>query len=114
VPIIRPSCSGCVFVLMEGSAEAVVSSDIEVDDQTFVGDRFRRRTQRGGLMQRPMRAMLVVVALELAQRVQQVSVVPDQGAVQQFVSAGTHPTLHHGVHSRHPDPGEHDRDAGIS
>jgi hypothetical protein len=38
--------------------------------------------------------MLVVDGLELAERVEQVGLVPDEGAVEEFVAAGLHPALH--------------------
>lgn len=52
VPIICPSWSGCMFVLVQGPAEAVVSSDVEVDDSGLVGHRFGYGTQRRSLVQR--------------------------------------------------------------
>jgi hypothetical protein len=51
--------------------------------------------------------------LELAQSVQQVPLVPDQGPVEQLAAAGLRPSLHECVHSRHLDSAEHDLDAGI-
>ncbi|GAA4089576.1 hypothetical protein GCM10022284_27430 [Streptomyces hundungensis] len=50
---------------------------------------------------------------ELAQGVEQVALVPDQGAVQQFSSAGLHPAFHERVHQRYPDPAEYDLDPRI-
>jgi hypothetical protein len=49
--------------------------------------------------------MLVVEVLELAQAVQQVGLVPDQSAVEQFAAAGLDPPLHDRVHARHADTG---------
>ena len=48
----------------------------------------------------------VVVVFEFAQGVEEVALVPDQGAVQQFASAGLYPAFHGRVHPRHPDPVE--------
>jgi len=62
---------------------------------------------------RQVSAVVVVVGFVLVQGVHQVMMVPDQGAVQQFVAAGLHPTLHHRVHPRHADPREHDLDPGL-
>jgi hypothetical protein len=76
--LFRPCWSGRMFILVEGSAEAVVSSDVEVADPGLFGDRFGRGARRRTLVERPMRPMGVVVGLELAQRVQQVGLVPDQ------------------------------------
>lgn len=67
-----------------------------------------------------MGPVLVVVPLVLAQRVQQVGLVPDQGAVEQFAAAGLDPPFHDRIHARHsgaaelhcdPDVGE-DRPGG--
>lgn len=49
----------------------------------------------------------VVEILELAQGVQQVKLVPDQGAVQQFMAAGPYRTFHDRVHGGYSDTGEH-------
>jgi len=40
--------------------------------------------------------------------------VPDQGAVQQFVAAGLYPPFHERVHARYPDAAEHRLDSGAS
>jgi hypothetical protein len=55
----------------------------------------------------------VVEGFELTQGVQQVVLVPDQGAVEKFSSAGLDPPLHERVHPRHPDTGEHHFDPRI-
>jgi hypothetical protein len=57
--------------------------------------------------------MGVVELLELAQRVQQVPLVPDQGPVEQLAPAGLHPPFHDRVHSRHLNAAEHDFDPCI-
>ncbi|WP_181923543.1 hypothetical protein [Streptomyces inhibens] len=57
--------------------------------------------------------MSVVELLELAQRVEQVPLVSDQGPVQQFTPAGLHPPFHERVHSRHPNTAEYDLDPRI-
>src|ERR1700692_4010966 len=51
-----------------------------------------------------MRPVCVVELLELAQCVEQVPLVPDQGAVEQFAAAGLHPPVHDRIHSRHLAP----------
>ena len=73
--------------------------DLQVQDPSWCGDRFGQRAQRGGLGQGPVRSMSVKEGLELAQGVPQMALVPDEGAVQQFASAGLDPTLHDRVHS---------------
>ena len=55
----------------------------------------------------------IVVVFVFTQRVQEVRLVPDQGVVERFVTAGLDPPLHDRVHSRNPDTGEHDRDASV-
>src|SRR5437773_1947607 len=50
--------------------------------------------------------MVIVELLELAQRVDQVSLVPDQRAVQQFAAAGLYPPFHDRVHARHLHAGK--------
>ena len=57
--------------------------------------------------------MGIVELLELAQGVQQVPLVPDQGTVEQFAAAGLHPAFHDRIHSRHLYPAEHDLDPGV-
>jgi hypothetical protein len=37
----------------------------------------------------------------------------EQGTVEQFATAGPHPSLHHGVHARNSYAGEHDLDSGV-
>jgi hypothetical protein len=50
VPIIHPSRSGGMPVLMEDAAEPVASADIEVHDLPGIGDWFGQGAQgRGGL-----------------------------------------------------------------
>lgn len=56
-------------------------------------------------------AVSVVEPFELAQGVEQMSLVPDQGTVQQFVSAGLHPAFHDRVHAGDADSGGDDLDA---
>ncbi|MEV4887931.1 hypothetical protein AB0K48_00880 [Nonomuraea sp. NPDC055795] len=57
--------------------------------------------------------MLVVEPFVLAWGVPQVVFVPGQAAVQEFVAAGLHPSLHDRVHARHPDAGEYGLDACV-
>ncbi|MFE4250577.1 hypothetical protein ACFRU3_13875 [Streptomyces sp. NPDC056910] len=44
---------------------------------------------------------------------QEVALVPDQSAVEEFTPAGLHPTLHEGVHQRHPDTAGVDLQPGV-
>ncbi len=77
-----------MLVLVEGAAEAVASSYVEVGDGARVGDRRWQGVQRAGVCDALVGPVGVVVLFELAQGVEQVALVPDQGAVQQFASAG--------------------------
>jgi hypothetical protein len=56
----------------------------------------------------------VIELLELAQGTQVVPLVPDQGPVEQLTAAGLHPSLHDRIHSRHPNPAQHNFDARVS
>jgi len=55
----------------------------------------------------------VVVLFELAQGVEQMVLVPDQGAVQQLVPAGLYPAFHERVHARYPDAGQYEFDPRV-
>ena len=82
-----------MLVLVEDAAEAVASSYVEVGDGVRVGDRRWQSVQRAGVCDALVGPVGVVVLFELAQGVEQVALVPDQGAVQQFASAGLHPAF---------------------
>jgi hypothetical protein len=60
------------------------------------------------------RAMVVVEGLELAQRVDQVGVVPDQGAAQELTPAGLHPPFHDRIHPRNADAAGDNLDASAA
>ena len=83
-----------MLVFVQGAAEAVVSSDIKTGDLVSIGERCGQRAQRSGVGDTLMRPVTVIEALELAQGVQQVCLVPDQGPVEQLVAAGLHSPLH--------------------
>jgi hypothetical protein len=57
--------------------------------------------------------MPVVEGFELAERVREMALVPDQGAVQQLASAGLYPAFHEGVHARYLDAGGDDLQPGV-
>jgi hypothetical protein len=71
------------------------------------------RAQWSGIRDAPMGPVRVVVPLVFAQGVEQVRLVPDECAIEQFVTAGLDPPFHDGVHAGHLHTGEHDRDAGV-
>jgi hypothetical protein len=60
-----------------------------------------------------VRSAGVVELFEFLQSVEQVALVPDQGAVEQLVSAGLHPALHERIHARDPDAAEHGLGSGV-
>ena len=78
---------------MEEAAEPVVSADVQACERGGFGDRFGQRPQGSGVRDAPVGPVLVVVAFVLAQGVQQVRLVPDQGPVEQFVAAGLGSTV---------------------
>jgi hypothetical protein len=71
-----------MFIVMEDAAEAVTSVDVQVSEPVDVDDRLGRGREWSGVDDAPVRAVLVVVAFVLAQGVQQVSLVEDQGPVE--------------------------------
>ena len=68
-------------VLVEGAAEPVPSADIKVRDPLGIGNRFRERAQWCGSLESPVGPVIVIEVLELSERVQEVSLVPDERAV---------------------------------
>jgi hypothetical protein len=71
---------------VRGAAEWILSMDVQVQDLPWLGDRFGQRAQGSGLIQGPVRSMLVVERLEVAQGVEQMALVSFEGAVRQFAS----------------------------
>jgi hypothetical protein len=102
-----------MFVLMQDSSKAIVSSDVEPGYLVRTGDRCGQRIQRSGVRDALVRPVSLVEPLEFAQGVEEVSLVPDQRAVQQLVPAGLYPAFHDRVHAGHLDAAEDDRDARI-
>src|SRR4051812_32661547 len=86
----RPTRSCGMLVFVEYAAESVSSADVEVVELLWFGDRIGGRPERRAV-QGAVVPVLVVVGLELAECVEQVGLVPDQGAVEEFVSAGLYP-----------------------
>jgi hypothetical protein len=58
-----------------------------------------------------VRAVLVVERLVLTQRLEEMGLVPDEGAVEEFGPAGPDPAFNDRVHARYPDAGSDDLDA---
>lgn len=71
-----------MFVLVQGAAEAVVFSDVEPDDLVGIGQRCGQWVQWSGVAEALVGPVVVVEVLELAQRVHEVDLVPDQGSVE--------------------------------
>jgi hypothetical protein len=79
---------------VEDAAEAVTSVDVQVSQPVAIGDWFGQRNEWSGVRDALVRSVDVVVCLEFAERVQEMSLVVDQCPVEEFASAGPHPPLH--------------------
>src|ERR1035441_4359230 len=90
------SCDQAIFV--DQATDARLSSDAVLTEIDRLGERF----QRCGAVQGAVRPVLIVVDLVLAQDPPQMVLVPDEGSVQQLVTASP------GC----PDVAEHGPDAG--
>ena len=82
-----------MLVLVEDAAEAVTSSYVEACYLVRIGDRDGQGAHRAGVGDALVRSVGVVELLELAQSADQVTLVPDQGAVEQLAPAGLSPTF---------------------
>jgi hypothetical protein len=82
-----------MLVLVEDAAEAIASSYVEAGHLVRIGDLRWQRVQRACVRDALVWAVSVVELFELAQGVQQVPLIPDQGAIQQLTAAGLHPVL---------------------
>ena len=107
----RPCRSSCMCVLVQDAGESVLSPDVEVIQSARICDRFRSWAQGCCTVQGPMGAVPVVEQLELPQCVQQVGLIPEQGAVQELAPAGLHPPLHDRIHPGCADGARDDVDA---
>src|SRR5437879_1799439 len=100
-------------VLVKGAAESVLSEDVEPRDLCRVGDRIGKRMKRGCAAEGPVRPVPVIERLELAQGVEEVALVPDEGVVQQLAPARLYPAFDDRVHAGHSDAALDDRQSGI-
>src|SRR5262245_22324890 len=96
-----------MFVRVEKSAQALVSSDVQAGDLAWISDRRRQWTQRPGVRDALVGPVGVVEGFELTQGAEQMMLVPDHGPVEELAPAGLYPPFHDGVHPWHPDTGEH-------
>jgi hypothetical protein len=97
----HPCRSGGMSVLVGDAAESVMAAYVQSRDLVRVGDRFGWRVERPGVRDALVPALAVVETFELAQGVQQVRLVPDQGPVQQLTAARQDPTLHDRIQRLH-------------
>jgi len=102
-----------MFVFVKDATQALVFSYVQVSDLARFGDRRGQWMQRAGIGDALVGSVLVVEVFVLAQSVEQVVLVPDQGPVEQFSAAGLHPPFHDRIHSRDLDAAEHNLDPGI-
>ncbi len=103
-----------MLVLVEDPAQTLASSYVQARDLPWVDDRRWQRTQRAGVRDALVGPVRVVELFELTQGAQEVALVPDQGAVEEFSSAGLDPPFGDRGHPRHPHTGQHDLDRRIS
>jgi hypothetical protein len=97
---------------MEDAAEPVSSEDVKLIESAWFGEWLGGRPQRRAV-QAPVGAVFVIEVFEFAQCVQQMVLVPDQGAVEELAPAGLYPPLHDRVHPWHPHPSEPHLDARL-
>jgi hypothetical protein len=109
----RPCWSSSMSVLVEGAAESVASAYVETGDFVGVGDGLGHWAEWRCLSHGLVRTVGVVMGFEFAQEAAEVTLVPDEGAIQEFVAAGLHPSLRDRVHARGADAAEGDLDAGV-
>lgn len=90
-----------------------MSAYVEMSDLRRIGDWCWQRVQRSAVCDALMRWMGVGEAFELSKGVEQVVLIPDHCAVQEFAAAAPYPPFPDRVHPGHPDAAEHDFDPGV-
>jgi hypothetical protein len=89
-----------MVVLVEDAAESIFSSDVELVQSIRFDDRWAEWAEWAEWAkwscgpQCAVCPMIVIERLEFAQDVQEVGLVQDEGAVEQFGSAGADPAFH--------------------
>jgi hypothetical protein len=109
----RLGSSGGVLVFVEDATEAVAAVDVQAGELVRVGDRLGQWFEWSVVRDPLMRSVEVVEPFVLPECMQQMSLVPDQRAVQQLAAAAPHPAFHNRVHAGHLNSAEHDLDAGL-
>ncbi|WP_043721102.1 hypothetical protein [Kutzneria sp. 744] len=77
---------------MDDSPETVVSAYVPACGPARIGHWLWNRTKRHCLIHSLVGTVPIVVVLELSQHAQEMAVVPDQAAIEQFVAQLLHPT----------------------
>ena len=98
-------------VLVQDATQSVCLPDLAVVESAGIDDRFRSGPQWRGALPVTVGSVIVVERFELAQRLQQVGVVPDQGPVEELAPAGLDPPLHDRIYPRRADGTLDDLDA---
>jgi hypothetical protein len=83
-----------MLVFVEGAAQAVVSADVETCDAPRIGDERGQRTRWSGVGDAVRGPVGVVEPFALPESVDQVALVPDQGAVEECAATSLYPALH--------------------
>jgi hypothetical protein len=83
--------------LVDDAADPVAAGN---SGRVDVGDGCWEGPERSSLIKGPVGPVLVVMALVLAEDVQQVALVPDQRPVEEFAAAAAGPPLHDRVRPR--------------
>jgi len=91
VALAEKSSAQLMLILMGHSAESVATSNVKACDLAGNGQRRGQWLERAGVRDALVRPVPVIELLELPQGMQEVGLVPDQGAVQQFAAAGLRP-----------------------
>ncbi|MFF2502386.1 hypothetical protein ACFVTY_03185 [Streptomyces sp. NPDC058067] len=76
---------------MQDATQAFTPSYVEAGDLPRIGDRLWQEAQRAGIRNALMGSMGVVEVFELAQSLEQMPLVPDQGSIEELAPAGLPP-----------------------
>ena len=102
-----------MVVFVEDAAESISSLDGEVIQSVRFDDRRGEWATWSCALQGAVCPVVVIERFEFAQDVQQVGLVQDEGAVEQFGSAGSDPAFYDRVHPWYADPGRDYCDAVV-